>query len=301
MDQKDNQENLLARWMIEELSDADKSSIDSDDEELKDLRIVIDSVSDWSLPPVKQKTFLEAKNSTLSKSRSLFSNSWMLIAASVALFIVVGYLGWWFFQEQEVYYQTQIGETMLVPLPDGSTVNLDALSELSFSKNSFEEKRDIHLKGQAYFEVVKGKSFTVISQQGNVQVLGTRFNVLSMQDRFKVECYEGSVQVKANQEEVILEKGENAALMGNDLVKGTIPFTAPSWTQGYLQYTAVDLKTICSDLTRYFNVEIPLPDKYKSLKYTGKLPTSSLPEALERLFIPMEIAYELVDDKKVVF
>jgi len=50
------------------------------------------------------------------------------------------------------------------------------------------------LFGKAYFDVDKGKTFTVKTDLGTVQVLGTRFDVESRDSIFKVVCYEGSVK-----------------------------------------------------------------------------------------------------------
>ena len=46
-----------------------------------------------------------------------------------------------------------------------------------------------------FLKVEKGKTFTVKTNYGEVEVLGTVFNVKSRDYAFEVICYEGSVEV----------------------------------------------------------------------------------------------------------
>lgn len=67
----------------------------------------------------------------------------------------------------------------LVSLQDGSIVQLFAKSKLIFSKNTFEEKREVHLEGEAFFEVKKNNPvpFVVYTKDLVAKVLGTSFNI----------------------------------------------------------------------------------------------------------------------------
>ena len=102
----------------------------------------------------------------------------MSIAASILLCCSMLY----FYSVKPATYNTTIGESIQFSLPDESSVWLNAKSEISHNKD-WENTRDIKLNGEAYFEVAKGKKFTVETPQGTVTVLGTKFNV-KQRDQF---------------------------------------------------------------------------------------------------------------------
>ena len=70
-------------------------------------------------------------------------------------------------------------------------MKLNELSQLEYNASKWDENRSLELKGEAFFDVEKGKRFDVTTEFGNVSVLGTEFNVLSRDSIFKVSCYEG--------------------------------------------------------------------------------------------------------------
>lgn len=76
------------------------------------------------------------------------------------------------------------GYTVSVELPDGSVAQVNSLSELTFSA-TFEQVREVRLKGEAFFEVKTDstKQFRVHTAQGvSVNVYGTTFNVNTRRD-----------------------------------------------------------------------------------------------------------------------
>ncbi len=101
-----------------------------------------------------------------------------------------------------VYNQVSIpkGQIFKMKLSDGTLVWLNADSNLKFpqSFNSADE-RVVYLEGEGYFEVSrdKNKPFSVVTNEMNVQVLGTKFNVSSYKDDTDVvtTLVEGSVNV----------------------------------------------------------------------------------------------------------
>src|SRR5690554_1715769 len=99
-------------------------------------------------------------------------------------------------------------------LPDGSKVWLNAGTTLSYQA-VFGETRSVTLKGEAYFEVVKGNSpFIVETHFGEVEVKGTSFNVRAYNDEnLEAILVEGAVAVRDNnKKEVTLMPGQQAIL-----------------------------------------------------------------------------------------
>ena len=85
-----------------------------------------------------------------------------------------------------------------VTLPDGSEVELDLKTRLSFA--NFRDIRRVVLDdGEAYFHVTHDTAhpFVVRAGKGSITVTGTRFNVWKYQDNVVVTVTEGSVKVRS--------------------------------------------------------------------------------------------------------
>lgn len=92
------------------------------------------------------------------------------------------------------------GQYQLV-LPDGSKVWLNAASSIRFPVEFYEDKRRVEITGEVYFEVAPDKTKPFIVKfrgGGEVQVLGTHFNVNAYDDEpaIKTTLLEGSVKVE---------------------------------------------------------------------------------------------------------
>lgn len=91
--------------------------------------------------------------------------------------------------------------TMVLFLNDGTRVELDAHSQLSFPIKDQLTKRDIRLTGKAGFEVAKDKNrpFTVHTGNVTTTALGTHFIVTAYKEdnQINVKLIEGRVVVKA--------------------------------------------------------------------------------------------------------
>jgi transmembrane sensor len=97
-----------------------------------------------------------------------------------------------------------------ITLQDGSIVSLYPQSKIRYPKPFSEKKREVYLKGQAFFKITKNpsKSFWVYTEKISTQVLGTSFMVKAfenMKDAI-VEVKTGKVSVYTRQD---LEKAKN--------------------------------------------------------------------------------------------
>ncbi len=91
------------------------------------------------------------------------------------------------------------GKEKRFQLQDGSWIELADKSEISYYE-PFTIKRDITLKGKAFFEVAKDKTkpFTVTSGGISTTVLGTQFTVTAFEkaSQITVRLFEGKVAIK---------------------------------------------------------------------------------------------------------
>ena len=101
--------------------------------------------------------------------------------------------------------------TMLVTLKDGSTVQLEKNSSISYYEPFIHQRRDISMNGIAVFKVTKDKSRPFIVYAGGIatKVLGTRFLVNAADA--------GKVRVRLLEGKVVLNTVAGSGLAMNDV------------------------------------------------------------------------------------
>jgi transmembrane sensor len=154
--------------------------------------------------------------------RTMKSPAWLRIAA---LFIVIagaGYLAYNLLDEKPI--ETIVVASNKVPLvdtlPDGSVVTLNKNSQLDYPSKFNGETRTISLKGEAFFNVMpdKQKPFIIHVNDVKVRVVGTSFNVKSVNGITEVIVETGIVQVIRNNKMVELRSKEKTKLTQQDSV-----------------------------------------------------------------------------------
>lgn len=99
----------------------------------------------------------------------------------------------------------------VVELPDGSIAYLNKHSELKY--NTRFDPRRVHLNGEAFLKVSEGESaFVVETDQGEVVVMGTEFNVKAYAEEIEVEVEQGTVEIKSKIKAMQIGRGEVARL-----------------------------------------------------------------------------------------
>jgi transmembrane sensor len=94
---------------------------------------------------------------------------------------------------------TKPGSKTQLHLPDGSSVWLNASSNLTYDENFGKKNREVNLTGEAFFDVVKDPSspFIIHTKTVDIKVLGTQFNVKAYPEESFTETalIRGSVEV----------------------------------------------------------------------------------------------------------
>ncbi|RKR09008.1 FecR family protein [Flavobacterium sp. 90] len=158
------------------------------------------------------------------------------------------------------------GKKFEVQLSDGTVIHLNAGTSLrypiQFLKN---QSRQVYLTGEAYFEVAKDKAhpFTVNTQEVNVEVLGTKFNVNSYTEDISTDVVlvEGKVSLykerKTADNQVYLTPGlKGSNIRGQQKIEtesvNTDYYTA--WVKGSLVFKNASFESIIKKLERHYNV-----------------------------------------------
>lgn len=173
---------------------------------------------------------------------------------------------------------TPLGGQYQIVLSDGSKVWLNAASSLKFPDSFSGKARIVELDGEAYFEVAKNKDmpFKVISKLGEVEVLGTHFNVMSYADEIvmKTTLLEGAVRVRSDQIAKRLKPGEQAILSENGSMQitddvdlnGTI-----AWKNGVFHFNDADIKSVMRQVARWYDLNVTYEGKVPTKRLTGKI------------------------------
>lgn len=192
------------------------------------------------------------------------------------------------------------GQHLEYALPDGSNVNINADSKLTFAESSFSKKRILKLDGEAYFSVQKGSPFVVKTPSGTIEVLGTTLNIYARNDAFNVSCLTGKVKVTSNNQTVILSPGEKAELVSGTLQKfsNLSDKQLAGWKTGEFHFESKPLISIFEEIERQFNVNISASGIGNRF-YTGSFFNQNLTDALEMVCLPMSLEYEIKNGNKI--
>lgn len=183
-----------------------------------------------------------------------------------------------------------------IQLPDGSNVTINADSELKYDVKSWEKDRVVALQGEAFFEVKKGSRFRVKTNNGQVQVLGTSFNVFARGSQFAVVCETGKVSVKSNGNEAILSPQQSVSKIGkeNFSVEDVMKNTSRSvWRNGVFMYKGAALNEVVAELERQFDISITMDERLSSVLYTGSFKKDNIETAFEEVFFPLGLKYKI--------
>lgn len=167
-------------------------------------------------------------------------------------------------------FVTDKGAHLSVNLPDGSTVELNAASKISFKPFWWRFSRDIEMLGEAYFEVKKGSQFVVSCPNGVVTVLGTSFNIKARDNTFSVTCLTGKVQVSASTQKVILASKMEAKMVNEQFVifENSDATERISWTENKFVFDNAPLEDVLLEIELQYNIHIVRPKKTNYF-YTG--------------------------------
>ena len=206
------------------------------------------------------------------------------------------------------------GKTFKLVLSDGTTIHLNAGSSIKYPVKFIEgTQREVFLKGEAFFDVIKNANhpFVVNVNDLNVRVLGTKFNVSSYpEDRnINTVLVEGSVALHDKDDTYnastafLLEpgyKGEwNPDSKETTMSKvDTNEYT--SWIEGRMIFRNAPFKIIRKKLERKYNVSIKNNNKIlEERTYNAVFDIESIEQVLRTLNEIYSIEYT-IDKNEII-
>lgn len=197
------------------------------------------------------------------------------------------------------------GKQSKVVLADGTTVWLNAGSQLSYPTSFTGNIREIHLSGEALFDVTSDPAhpFHVITSKIKIQVTGTRFNVTSYANDNTIQTVllSGKIQARENKhfsKAVELTPGDRIVYnkTSNKLTKDQVDVELfSSWVNGYLVFEDETISEIFKKLERFYNKKIRIEGTTGNAFFTGKL---DLAENLESVLNNISFSVPLSIDNQ---
>jgi ferric-dicitrate binding protein FerR (iron transport regulator) len=228
------------------------------------------------------------RSETNNSKRNVFTLYRIVAAASVLLLF-----GYFLLKPNVSEYQNLDSVAMNIELPDQSDVALSGHSKLSLKKRNFTEERSLKLEGEAYFEVEKGASFTVETDHGSVEVLGTGFNVLATQNSFEVSCDHGKVKVNSpGFTSVVLTRGQFAYL---DEQKGLVK-TDVTVNKKVFYFKDKALRDVMDQIEDHYNINIKLEEDLDLVPLSGTFLKSQIDSTLQAICWPLLLEFTKSSD-----
>ncbi len=212
-------------------------------------------------------------------------------------------------------YRTDLAETRMIALPDGSSVTLGARSSLTIAYKA-NERRVILSDGEALFDVVHNahRPFLVDTGTTLIRDLGTKFDINRSGNSVRVGVIEGRVQVShtsgTDRAPVIVGGGQGVQIVqpviqdargSSSPQPGKLLVTpqqgAGAWRDGRLVFDNARLADLVSDMNRYYAPGVTLDSvSVGELRVTASFKMSEIPVFMSALDATLPVRAERAPD-----
>lgn len=215
--------------------------------------------------------------------------SGLLRFGSIAACLIV--LALWFWHDQILYqrYDSSYGITNQYTLSDGTRVMLNANSQLWVPRFGFnKERRVVKLEGEAEFEVTHKSNvsrFVVEMDDGYaVEVLGTKFVVLSREKSKRVFLTEGKIKmVLPEGRQIYMKPGHLFEVNDTDRAVLTTPEKPQqylAWKSQQFYFDNTPLSEVARQMEERFGVVVEITDPVLEEKQLGGVYEAQTPDDL---------------------
>lgn len=203
------------------------------------------------------------------------------------------------------------GTRTIFYLPDGSTGWLNGGSSLKFPTQFGGKVRDVKLTGEAYFNVISNqkKPFVVSTENIDVKVFGTSFNVMAYADEqiTEVTLESGQIEVFKKTNIIIksigiLKPNESCTynfLSDSSKIISINSIEKLSWLDGKLTFKYEPFEEVVRKINRWYNVNIVIKDELLyTYIYYGTFKDETLEEVLRLLQFTAPIIYRDIERER---
>jgi transmembrane sensor len=263
---------------------------------------------------------LEAKPDAASGKhhKTIFLKLKPILAAAASILLLTG--AFFFYKGQQhksagtlalIETHTTAGEKKKINLPDGTVVSLNASSNLRVAGNFGNDKREVYLDGEAFFDVKRDPQKPFIVHTGKVatQVLGTHFNVSAYINdaNITVSLVQGKVQVDMNDDlskRIILDPGKQMTYSKKDnqaRVTDFITEDITGWKENKLVFNYDNWTDAAKKLSRWYGVPVQLKDStLLRCKLKGTFDNIPLNKVMEQIKMVSDITWTMRGNTMII-
>ncbi len=202
---------------------------------------------------------------TPKAGKRIYLQTWLRVAAILVIGMPVLYLMYNWLNPTVEQISSISGESHLsVELVDGSKVELNANSDLTYPEEFKGNNRRVVLTGEAFFEIEKdsSKPFTITANEVNINVLGTSFNVnANSLDSVEVQVETGRVEMNYGENSLVLNPDETGVyykLTGKLFKREKKVISSHFWRNRRLTFKRTSLQDVVRALNSLYEVNIRL-------------------------------------------
>lgn len=245
---------------------------------------------------------------------------WMAAAAAAVIFLTAGI--WTLFSprgpegEKLAFLDrpdsistviTSRGETRQIVLSDGSCIQLNAGTVISYPRHFPGNIREVTLiKGEAFFQIAANpaKPFTVTVGQSKTMVLGTSFDIRAYgpEESVRISLLSGKIAVTPGKGDTtsILTPHQSISI---DKRTGTSSashfdndYDVAAWKEGAIHFKDASFADIAFEIGNKYNIDLTNISSKQNWSYTGLFRNSSLQEAIETICMTENLGYKFTDN-----
>lgn len=254
---------------------------------------------------------LQKRRTLLFTLRKLIGSAAIVVFSVLSTYLLMTYFGGGgedFVRYQE--FSTPAGQRAKVLLADGTEVWLNANSTLRYPEHFVREKREVELRGEAFFEVEKDEEipFIVKTSKMDIKVTGTKFNVnaYDTEPYFVASLVEGTVSVSCAH-----DRGRDFALRPRQQIKVSDHSSEVSlfentdfmsWKDGVFVFDDMLLTDIIRKLELFYEVSIIVKNtELGNFHYTGKFrQRDGVETVLKKLQIVYPFTYTRDEERNLI-
>lgn len=287
-----NKEELILKWLDNSLNPKERALFEALDD--YDELIKLDhGLKQFKAPEYNVSEEFKAITSSISTNKKPKEN-WTRQLLKVAAILLIGFSIFYYTSTLDTTVKTLMAEKAMIELPDGSQSHLNALSTLTYNKSKWNDKRNITLEGEAFFEVKKGVTFNVNTTSGTVTVLGTKFNIKHRTNFFEVVCYEGSVKITNDLKTSILKPGDSYLILdGKYIASEKENLKSPDWITNKSYFKSIPFEYVLNEFERQYNIKFDAHNIEISKLYSGSFSHTDIDLALKSITLPFNLNYSI--------
>lgn len=200
------------------------------------------------------------------------------------------------------------GERFSLQLSDGTKVWVNSESSLRYPVRFGNNRREVEVRGNVYFEVKKDTTnpFIVISPKMITKVLGTRFEVNTYEDQNEISAtlVEGSVEVNVGRHSVIIKPDQQIVFNINNGDIELFEVDAANrirWKDGVLVIDNEQFDNVVWKLERWYGVSIENRTGMQfAQSFSGEFDREDIRAAIETLCMNLNISFMIERDRVVL-